>query len=200
MEAPRSTDPSAASSASTNGNGTAPNSEGRDAFATSASSPPLLPQHQALLAASGIMPEIAGARGYRSAEFADELAGEGFTEYQRRPPGLLLPVHDVSGRIAFCQFRPDDPRTKDGGKAIKYETPKGARMVLDVPPGIRENLRDITIPLFITEGIRKADSAVSYGYTCIDLLGVDAWRGKSESGGKAVLADWESIAVNDREV
>src|SRR5262250_2183244 len=99
---------------SPNGNGTNPTAGRPEPFKVSSSSPPLLPRHQKLLDDSGISPEIAVARGYRSAEFIDELAGEGFADYQRRLPGLLLPVHDVDGRIAFCQYRPDDPRKKDG--------------------------------------------------------------------------------------
>lgn len=157
------------------------------------------PQHQKLLDDSGISPDVALARGYRSAYAIDELAGEGFTEPQRILPALLLPVWTVAGTVAFCQSRPDEPR-KSKGRVIKYETPTGQRMVLDVPPGAREDLDDPTIPLLITEGIRKADAAVSAGYCCIDVLGVDCWRGTNDKGGKAALADWESIALNGRMV
>ena len=54
--------------------------------------------------------------------------------------------------------------------------------------------------MFVTEGIPKGDAAVSIGLCCIALLGVWNWRGSSEAGGKTALADWESIALNGREV
>ena len=146
----------------------------------------LQPQHQALLDGSGISSEVAQARGYRSGIYKDDLAGLGFEEYQRRP-GLLLPVWTVDGKLAFYQLRPDEPRKKSG-KEIKY-----------LPPGIRDELADPKIPLFITEGIRKA-AAVSFGYTCIDLLGVTGWRGTNDFGGKTALACWDRIALNGRQV
>src|SRR5215831_4598150 len=177
---------------------TAPNSDGRDPFTTSASSPPL-PQHQALLDASGITPEVAAARGYRSVTDASELEALGFADYQQIVPALLVPVYGVDGEIATYQSRPDAPRVAKG-KPIKYETPAGSRMALDVPPMIRKNLDDPSVPLYITEGVRKADSAVSFGYTCIDLLGVNSWRGKNAKGGLTALADWNAIAFNGRQV
>src|SRR5690606_359356 len=91
------------------------------------------------------------------------------------------------------------PRVIDG-KLLKYETPSKSRMVLDVPPVVLPNLRDPSIPLFITEGARKADAGASAGLCSIALLGVWNWRGTNEQGGKMALADWESIALNGREV
>jgi hypothetical protein len=55
-------------------------------------------------------------------------------------------------------------------------------------------------PLFITEGARKADAGVSAGLCTIALLGVWNWRGSNEFGGKTALADWDSIALNERDV
>ena len=70
------------------------------------------------------------------------------------------------------QSRPDDPRFGSSGKPIKYETPSGQKMVLDCPLRVRPHLGDPTKPLIITEGIRKADSAVTAGLDCLALLGV----------------------------
>ncbi len=160
----------------------------------------LLPQHQALIDGSAVTPEVAAARGYRSVTRRVELRRLGFSDLQCNVPGLLLPVWGVTGEVVNYQFRPDTPRIGKRGKAIKYETPQGSRMVLDVPPGVRQWLGDPSQRLFITEGIRKADAAVSKGLCCIGLLGVWNWRGTNEQGGKVALADWESIALNGREV
>jgi hypothetical protein len=72
-------------------------------------------------------------------------------------------------------------------------------MVLDVPPAARPKLADPSAPLFITEGARKADSAVSRGLCCIALLGVWNFRGTNEHGGSTALADWDCIALKGRE-
>lgn len=160
----------------------------------------LFPQHAALLESSGITPEVAQARGYISCDTKATLARLGFGQSARRAPGLLIPIHSVLGKIAFHQYRPDSPRVNADGKPIKYETSPGVRMTLDVHPHARPWLADPQRRLFITEGVRKGDAAVSRGLCCVALLGVWSWRGRNEHGGKAALADWELIALNGRRV
>jgi putative DNA primase/helicase len=162
-----------------------------------ARSGPLLPQHAALLKASAISDEVAAERGYRSVTVKAELTRLGFSERAARVPALLLPVHGVTGEIVLFQIRADAPRI-ESGKPIKYETPHGSRMALDVPPSALPGLADPAVPLFVTEGIRKADAAASLGLCCIAVIGVWNWRGTNEFGGKTALADWESIALNER--
>jgi hypothetical protein len=159
----------------------------------------LLPHHGNLITGSAITKEVARARGYRTVTLKTELREIGFGEAQRRVPALLIPVWSVHGEIATYQIRPDEPRIKDG-KPLKYETPSGARMALDVPPAARPLLANPSIPLFITEGARKADSAVSRGLCCVALLGVWNFRGRNEHGGLTALADWECVALKGRKV
>ena len=85
-------------------------------------------------------------------------------------------------------------------QAVKYETVAGQRMMLDVHPSVRHLLGNPSVPLFVTEGIKKGDSLASNGLCTVALLGVYNWRGTNEDGGKAALPDWESIALNDRQV
>ena len=122
----------------------------------------MLTQHQALIAASGISDTVAYARGYRSVEKKSELRALGFSEKQCRVPALLLPIHTVNGEIGTYQIRPDEPRIRDG-RPVKYETPHGTRMILDVPPSVLSQLQDPAYPLYITEGVRKADAAAGAG-------------------------------------
>lgn len=159
--------------------------------------PQLLSQHAELITASAISADVAQARGYRSVSKKAELRELGFSEAQWRTPALLVPIWSVTGEIAIYQIRPDVPRVKKG-KPLKYETPAGTHMVLDVPPAARPMLADPSVPLFITEGARKADSAVSCGLCCIALLGVWNFRGTNEHGGSTALADWEWIALKGR--
>src|SRR5215207_3609933 len=113
--------------------------------------PHLLPHHAALLRASGITADVAAARGYRSVETVAALARLGFSQSQRRPPALLIPVWGVTGEVATYQIRPDMPRVVEG-KALKYETPAKSRLTLDVPPGAHPWLAEPARPLFVTEG------------------------------------------------
>lgn len=152
------------------------------------------------MAASCISPEIAAARGYRSIETKADLERKGFSRAQRNVPGLLIPVYNIFGECATYQYRPDEPRVNKDGKIIKYETPSGSRMVLDVPRLAQKWMGDPRRPLGITEGARKADAAVSVDLCCIALLGVWNWRGTNEQGGKTTLADWEQIALKGRDV
>jgi hypothetical protein len=167
--------------------------------AANGSPPILLDHHQALIDASAISPDVAAARGYRSVTTKADLARLGFGAAQRNVPGLLIPIWNAAGDLATYQLRPDHPRIKSG-KPIKYETPFDSQMAIDVPPGIRHLLGDPKTPLWITEGARKADAAVSAGMCCIAILGVWNWRGKNDLGGVTALGDWELIHCKGRDI
>jgi hypothetical protein len=162
----------------------------------------LFDQHAALLRASAISPEVARARGYVSVDTATRLEQAGFGPTQRRVPGLLIPVRGVDGSIVSHEYRPDQPRITNSGRTLKYEKPAGSVNRLDVPPAVSaRTLADPSMPLWLTEGARKVDAAVTAGLCCIGLSGVYGWRATDkETGGKVALPDFESIAWNGREV
>ena len=167
-----------------------------------ASTPELLSStHRAMLEeGSGIASDVITGRGYRTVTSKAELGHLGFTNTQCRVPALLIPVWDLSGEVATYQLRADAPRINRQGKPVKYETPTRSRMALDVPSSIRERVRDVHVPLLITEGVKKADAAVSRGLCCVALLGVWNWRGTDDQGDKRLLADFERIPWNGRRV
>jgi hypothetical protein len=156
-------------------------------------------QHQQALEESEITPEHARARGYRSVDTKKRLEQLQITPPGRNVPGLSIPMRRVDGSVWGWQYRPDSPRERNG-KIVKYETPTGQSNGIDVPPGIGPMLDDPTIPLFITEGTKKADSAACAGLACIALPGVWSWIGKNPKGGKVALPDWRDIALNGRRV
>jgi len=159
---------------------------------------PLSAEHLLTLAqASGIAEEIIAARGYRTVHTRAQLERLGFGRTQRNVPTLLVPIWGVSGEVALYHHRPDQPRVKDG-KPVKYEFPSGARMALDVHPSLKDKVRDPAVPLFLTEGVKKADAAISHGLCCIAVVGTWNWRGTNEQGGKTVLPDWDAIALKDK--
>jgi len=152
-----------------------------------------------MLEASGISQSVIEARGYRTVSDRRELLELGFKDGQARVPGLLVPIRGIDGSVVSHQFRPDEPRQRDG-KPVKYETPQGARNRLDVPPTMRERVLDPHIALYITEGVKKADSAASRGIACIALSGVWNWRGKDPDGKSETIPDLDSIPWRGRDV
>ena len=161
----------------------------------------LSPEHgRMVLVESGISPEVALARGYRTARTKAELGRLGFSGRQCNPPGLLVPIRSPFGGVSNYQFRADLPRIGGDGDPVKYETPLGSRMSLDVHPFARHKLGDPSVPLLVTEGVKKGDALVSRGLCAVALLGVWNWRGTNDSGGKVALPQWEHIALNGRRV
>jgi hypothetical protein len=161
----------------------------------------LNPEHAQMLADSAIAPDVIAARCYSSANKAAQLSRLGFSDFQRNVPTLVVPIWNVAGEIGLYHHRPDQPRFDGKRKRIvKYEFPKGTHMAVDVHPFIRDAVRDPNVPLFVTEGVKKADAAISKGLCCIALIGTWNWRGTNEFGGKTALPDWESIALKDRRV
>ena len=57
-------------------------------------------------------------------------------------------------------------------RPIKYEMPKDSGIRLDCPPMCQPQLADPRVPLWITEGQKKADALASRGLCAVALLGV----------------------------
>lgn len=162
--------------------------------------PTISDRHRAELEhGSGIAMDIIIERGYVTAESAHGLPSA-FADYQRRA-GLVIPIRDTTGHICTWQLKADRPRLDKRGKTIKYDTAVGGRQCLDIPSRSLHMLSDPSVPLWITEGAKKVDSALSHGIGCIiGLQGVYGWRGQNDLGGLTALADWEDIALNGRDV
>jgi hypothetical protein len=129
-----------------------------------------------------------------------ELEKLGFTRAQQRTPGILIPLWGVDGRAAGYQYRPDSPRSDPQSRVIKYESPRGSANRLDCPPRCQASLQDPSVPLWITEGSKKADALATKGACAISLAGVWGFKGKNEMGGVTLLADWDHIALGRRTV
>ncbi|WP_322859150.1 DUF3854 domain-containing protein [Mycobacterium europaeum] len=156
-------------------------------------------EHLKMLAASGISEEFAFARGYETITEKRRLADLNITPAGRNVPGLLVPMLRSDGSTWGYQYRPDTPRLRDH-KPIKYETPWQQRNGLDIPPGVADKLSDPDVPLFITEGVKKADCGAQHGLCIAALSGVWNWLHSNSAGGKMALPEWHDCALNGRRV
>jgi len=152
--------------------------------------------YRELVEGSGIDPEIVAGRGYFTIRKEDEAAVLGFSGRQRRlTPALAIPMYSPGGEQVACQMKPDQPRRGKKGRPIKYETPGGSEIRLDVHPSQNGRMGDAGTPLWITEGVKKADSLASQGEVAVALQGVWCWQ-----RGGVPLPEWEEIPLHGRGV
>ncbi len=144
---------------------------------------------------SGVSPEIRVGRGYYSVTRRAELEGTPLKDYQRRAPAWVAPMYSPDGETTSLQIKPKNPRKDKKGKPIKYDSPAGARHILDTHPFNLERVRDPRVRLWITEGVKKADSLASRGECVIALAGVWGWLRDGEP-----LPCWQHVALDGREV
>ncbi len=142
---------------------------------------------------SAISPEVIAATGYATVTESAPIDALGFPRSQWIIPALLCPVMGADGEPVSYQLRPESPRFKNG-KPQKYETRARDRAAFHVSPTVRHLLRDPNVPLYITEGVKKADSLASRGCCAIALTGVWNWKGTNEKGGNTALASFDDIA------
>ena len=163
--------------------------------------PQILETHfQHLNGGSGISADVILERGYRSILSETDLNKLGFSKAQQRAPGIIIPLWSVDGKEAGFQFRPDHPRTSSRDKAVKYESPTGSSNRLDCPPRCQKMIGNPQVPLWITEGSKKADALASKGACAISVTGVWGFKGKNQFGGVTFLADWDYVALRNRTV
>jgi hypothetical protein len=168
--------------------------------------PTLLTQHRNYIRNRAVADDVAVKRGYQSAIGRTDLERLGFGRTQQLVPALVIPIHSVRPEVESYQLRPDTPRLNEKGRPRKFEMKAGARMLMDSHPRLTRPseaggvalIADPQVPLVLTEGILKADSAISIGLPCIALLGVWNWRGSNEAGGKVALPDFEWVALDGR--
>ena len=143
----------------------------------------LLPNHLDLVKASAISPEVSRERGYRSETVKAHAQRLGFSPVQCCTPALLIPLYSVRRMRPVISFGPTSLESRMARRSsTKPRAVHGDDV--DCHPRSRPLLDDPNKPLLITEGVRKADSAVSIGLPAITLLGVWGFRGSNEKGGK----------------
>jgi hypothetical protein len=169
--------------------------------------------HAMLTQGSGLSEAVIAARGYRTSTGYSELKSLGIALPRSADAhGLLLPLHTVEGKpgawfdvkadrtVPLTIYRPDTPLVTDDGSILKYLYPKGVGMRIDCSPLCQPSLDDPAVPLWITEGQRKGDALVTHDACALALLGVWNFRGTNAKGGKTMLADWQHVTLQGRDV
>jgi hypothetical protein len=170
--------------------------------------PGLLRFHHDQLRKSAISDEVIGRRGYQSvgrpsagdSSPRDKLKRLGIPGWARRDdarfPGILMPLYHPTGNVSSWQYRPDvPPKDPATGKVRKYAAPVGRVSVVDVHPLRHDRIIDPAVPLWVTEGVKKADSLTTRGLCAVALAGVFNFR--SQLG---TLGEWEDIYLKSRQV
>ncbi len=99
-------------------------------------------------------------------------------------------------------FRPDYTAFASRDTAAKYEARPGDPHALDIPPGVdAAMLGDPDKPLWITEGVKKADCGAAHGLCIVDVSGFWEWLwGHRRRHCDFSLPDWSEIFLNRRKV
>lgn len=171
-----------------------------------------------LVESSAIDPEVIAERGYVTVgrpraslpgpsgqDTRDQLKAMGFPSWAIREdyyfPGLLIPQYSPSGTRYAGQFKPFRAVPNREGKPQRYASAKGPAR-LDVHPRwsvlgqeLVPPIVDVDRPLWITEGVKKADALTSRGMVTVALNGVYNWRNTH-----ATLGDWEDVKIKGREI
>lgn len=152
-------------------------------------------QHE-IIEESANSPEVAAARGWWTAPRRSDVP-EVFPEWQRRV-GLIGPWYSPDGKTVSYQQKAKKRRTlKSGKSAPKYESPYGVSPIIDVHPFMRDAIKDVRVPLYVTEGLKTGDSLTSRGRCTVTIQGVWGFAvPKTES--KVLLPCWDHIPREGR--
>jgi hypothetical protein len=151
-----------------------------------------------LVVESAIDPAVALERGYRVAMERLELKDLGFTYMYPRieVPALVIPRRSPDGETTRYQIKPRIPMQTKWGK---YLFPPEEAMIVDVHPRSMEGLKDPSVPLWVTEGSKGADSLVSQGLCAVALAGDFNFAVKGTKS-KVLLPCWDHINLEGRTV
>jgi Protein of unknown function (DUF3987)/Domain of unknown function (DUF3854) len=162
----------------------------------------LLQDHRRDLDRSGLSEKTTAAWGAYSVETDQKwvLSRLGFPFVE--PPALALPIlppDRMEPNLDDVMLKPDRPRLDGKGHLVKYEARPKSRNRIHVPLAMREKLNDISVPLVITEGQKKAEKGAQEGICTIALAGV--WNWKDRVGDSSFpISDFELLSLTGRHV
>jgi|Deesub1362A_J573_1020465.scaffolds.fasta_scaffold00319_22 Mn-dependent DtxR family transcriptional regulator len=105
----------------------------------------------------------------------------------------LVSMYEIPYGGGFSRFKAFYER---GRKGPKYLQRKDSSNKLYIPKKVKPILSDSSIPLYITEGEKKALKATQEGLYCVGLSGLWNWS----NGNKELISDFDKIALTGRPV
>ena len=155
---------------------------------------------------SGISFEAAQACALRSEmDWGTARAILGWNVGSNAVPALVFPYFprgDKTKEPMFVRLKPDEPFTDQQGNRRKYLQPYRVATKIYFPPIIDQaRLCDTLVPLFLTEGEKKAIKMNLEGFTCISAPGVWNFHDPTSDKLNRRLKDcFRQIPLKDREV
>lgn len=111
----------------------------------------------------------------------------------------LQSMYEIPYNDEYSRFRvfydENIKHLKDYQKRPKYLTGKNSGNHLYIPHKVKPILTDISIPLYITEGEKKALKAVQEGLYCIAISGLWNWKVKDKDD---LIPDFDLLALDGR--
>jgi len=163
---------------------------------------------QMLESESGIAPDVIEDRGYGTVADSKRLKQFGFRI--NLGPGLMIPLYTPDGLNGSYLYRLDDPKEikpkpgKSSGNSSKrfanYAVPKAQKAFLDCPPKCREQLKNASIPLYVTDDAVKADALASRGLCAVAIVGLWSYLGKKNPAEIVRLLDLDHIEFRNRKI
>src|SRR5215831_7909632 len=149
-------------------------------------------RHKNDLYGSGLSPHTIQISGCYSVASTKEILG--FAE----GPGLAIPYPDPTGAgDVFVRVKLDTP----GADGKRYRSPIGSKNRLYIPPNFEHDaIQDASVPLYLTEGEKKALKACQEGLGCLALAGVWCWKTQDAAGRSVPIPDLDGIAWEGRMV
>jgi len=155
----------------------------------------LTPEHSTDLEKSGLSDNVAKEANIKSVPPEQIFEKLGFSI------DGIKSMYEIPFDSEYSRFRvfyeDDKEFSKDGDKKPKYLTKKDTENRLYTPSKVTSVLEDVSIPLNITEGEKKALKACQEGLDCIGITGLWNWKVK---GKDELIPDFDKIALDGRTI
>lgn len=150
-------------------------------MATTAPTRRLNPNHEQILAKSGITREQAEAWGIWSCSTADGLEGTDLDHQGNRgKTGLVFPLRRIDGSITY-QMRVDDHLVDDSKGVRKYAQAAGVGAIINVPATMADRVGNAT-KVLVVEGTKQTIAASLYAPEDTLVFGIQGARNWSSEG------------------
>lgn len=159
--------------------------------------PELLPAHrESLCKESGISDDVLRAARVFS---GDETTSKKYVGYSQS--GIIFSYHNLKSETIGARIRLDAAAKCEDGKSLRYLQPKDTHLNCYIIPSTIPDLLDVTKPLIIVEGEKKALSVASYLKPTEGVpVGIPGCWNWKKSGEKSLGEIWDEIPLKGRTI